>query len=49
MTRFEELEETHAEVKLKQVLWESQGEWGRDYEAWMIVSALRVTENSPSH
>ena len=39
MTRFEELEETHAEVKLKQTLWEAQKEWSSDYDKWMTVSA----------
>ena len=38
MTRFEELEETHAEVKLKQTLWEAQREWSSDYDKWMTVS-----------
>ncbi len=38
MTRFENLEETHAEVKLKQTLWESQREWEHDYETWTTVS-----------
>ena len=41
MTRFEELEETHAEVKLKQTLWEAQREWGSDYDKWMTVSHTR--------
>ena len=41
MTRFEELEETHAEVKLKQTLWEAQREWGSDYDKWMTVSPTR--------
>ena len=38
VTRFEDLEETHAEVKLKQTLWESQREWEHDYETWTTVS-----------
>ena len=38
VTRFEDLEETHTEVKLKQTLWESQREWERDYETWTTVS-----------
>jgi len=38
VTRFEELEETHAEVKLKQTLWEAQREWSSDYDKWMTVS-----------
>ena len=37
VTRFEDLEETHAEVKLKQTLWESQKEWTHDYEIWTTV------------
>lgn len=39
VTRFEDLEETHAEVKLKQTLWESQREWEHDYETWTTVSS----------
>ena len=42
VTRFEDLEETHAEVKLKQTLWESQNEWAQDYEAWNNVSTINV-------
>ena len=38
VTRFEDLEETHAEVKLKQTLWMSQKEWEQDYETWTSVS-----------
>ena len=38
VTRFEDLEETYAEVKLKQTLWESQREWKHDYETWTSVS-----------
>lgn len=37
MTRFEDLEETHAEVKLKQTLWLTQKEWESDHEGWMQV------------
>ena len=37
MTRFEDLEETHAEVKLKQTLWLTQKEWEEDYKNWMEV------------
>ena len=40
VTRFEDLEETHAEVKLKQTLWESQKEWAQDYDTWNTVSDL---------
>ena len=42
VTRFEDLEETHAEVKLKQTLWESQNEWAQDYETWNTVSIIKV-------
>ena len=34
VTRFEDLEETHTEVKLKQTLWVSQKDWESDYETW---------------
>lgn len=42
VTRFEDLEETHAEVKLKQLLWESQKEWVKDYDTWMTVQCFIV-------
>ncbi len=38
VSRFEDLEETHAEVKLKQTLWLTQKEWEIDAENWMLVS-----------
>lgn len=37
VTRFDELEEVHAEVKLKQSLWQAKKDWVSDYEAWMTV------------
>ena len=37
MTRFEELEETHAEVKLRQSLWQTQKDWENEYVNWMEV------------
>ena len=37
MTKFEELEETHAELKLKQTLWDSSIEWTVNHEEWMNV------------
>ena len=41
MTRFEDLEETQTEVRLKQNLWIAQGEWEVLQEKWRTVS-LRV-------
>lgn len=38
VTRFEELEDTLGEVKLKQLLWDSQKEWDVTYKEWMKVS-----------
>ena len=38
VTKFEDLEETHAEVRLKQALWKSQQDWETDYELWLTVS-----------
>lgn len=38
VTYFEDLEETHAEVKLRQSLWLAQKEWESDYETWMEVN-----------
>jgi dynein heavy chain len=35
VSRFEDLEETHAEVKLKQTLWLTQKSWEIDYTKWM--------------
>ena len=40
VTRFEDLEETHAEVKLKQSLWLTQKEWEADYDQWMKVNII---------
>lgn len=37
VTKFEDLEETHAEVKLKQTLWQSQKDWATDYDTWLTV------------
>ena len=37
VTKFEDLEETHAEVKMKQNLWDSQRDWQKDYQRWMTV------------
>ena len=38
VTKFEELDDTYSEVRLKQLLWESQKEWETMYEDWMKVS-----------
>ncbi len=38
VTRFDDLEEVHAEVKLKQSLWESKRDWITDNETWLTVS-----------
>lgn len=37
MAKFEELEEVTGEVKMKQLLWDSQKEWDTSYEKWMTV------------
>ena len=37
VTKFEELDDTYSEVKLKQLLWESSKEWETMYEGWMKV------------
>ena len=37
VTKFEELEETHAELKLKQTLWDSFVEWDVIHQEWMDV------------
>ncbi len=38
MTKYEELEETHAELKLKQLLWDSLEEWDQMAGGWTDVS-----------
>ena len=38
MTKYEELEETHAELKLKQLLWDSLEEWDQMSAEWTDVS-----------
>ena len=40
MTKYEELEETHAELKLKQLLWESLDEWDTIAAQWTDVSLI---------
>ena len=47
MTRNEELEETHAEVKLKLLLWDAQKYWEEANGEWMEVS-LTLTTDVPS-
>ena len=34
-TRFEELEEVHAELQLKELLWESITSWDAMYAGWL--------------
>jgi dynein heavy chain len=41
VTKFEELEETHAELKLKQTLWDSSVEWEVNHEDWMNVRSIK--------
>ncbi len=38
MTRYEELEEVHAELKLKQLLWDSIDEWDNMVTEWKEVT-----------
>ena len=37
MTKFDELEEIHAELKLKELLWNSLEEWDHLYADWLGV------------
>lgn len=37
VTKFEELEEAHADVKMKKNLWDAQSDWDALYEEWMTV------------
>lgn len=38
MTKFEELEEAHADVKMKKNLWDAQAEWDSLNQQWMMVN-----------
>ena len=40
VTKFEELEEAHAEVRLKQLLWGSLKEWDVSVDDWLQVYLL---------
>ena len=40
VTKYEELEEVHAELKLKQLLWDSIDEWDRTVNHWRTVSSF---------
>ena len=37
VTKFEELEEAHADVKMKKNLWDAQAEWDSLNQRWMMV------------
>ena len=37
MTKFDELEEVHAELRLKELLWSSLEDWDKLYEDWLAV------------
>ena len=37
VTKYEELEEVHAELKLKQLLWDSIEDWDKTTNEWMEV------------
>ena len=38
VTKYDELEEVHAEMKLKQLLWDSLDEWDKLYTQWNEVN-----------
>ena len=40
VTKFEDLEDTQNELKLKTTLWNAQGEWDRFQEEWMMVRCV---------
>jgi hypothetical protein len=42
VTKYEELEEVHAEVKLKQLLWDSLDQWDQTVQDWMVVRTLII-------
>ena len=37
VTKFDELEETIAEIKLKELLWNSLEEWDKYFEEWKVA------------
>ncbi len=44
VTKYEELEEVHAELKLKQLLWDSIDEWDKLIQEWSGVSWPLVSQ-----
>lgn len=40
VTKYEELEEVHAEIRLKQLLWDSLNEWDGAVDQWMQVGSF---------
>ena len=43
VTKFEDLEDTQNELKLKTTLWNAQGEWDRYQEEWMMVRCVSTS------
>lgn len=43
VSKFEDLEEVSAEVKLKQLLWDSLYEWDQLQEEWLKVRSKKVS------
>ena len=48
MTRFDELEETHAELKLKHTLWNVQGEFDQISQEWAQTKLSEIQPDSMS-
>lgn len=42
VTKYEDLDDTYSEVKLKQLLWESQKEWKQMHEGWMKMDISSI-------
>lgn len=42
VTKYEDLDDTYSEVKLKQLLWESQKEWETMHEGWMKMDISTI-------
>ena len=42
ITKYEELEEVHAEIRLKQLLWDSMGEWNTTVDTWLAVGFIYI-------
>jgi hypothetical protein len=49
VTKYEELEDVHAELRLKQLLWDSLDEWDTLVATWKEVNYSLKSEIIPLH